>query len=254
MPRKTWKLVLYLNLNARKILIIRLNFISWFISSLTAVSNLEICLNMILPEDNLSYEDENYCGIFHFRFWRFGFWMDVCIDDRLPVDENDKLIFCHNRNDPNDVLGSLIEKAYAKLVTCYEFINSGESIDALIDLTGSIYYEQAKLNKLRMLCDFYRKKNHLWTLLLDSYFNKSALVVANIKNCKNNESSNKIESLNLMHGHSYTVVQVIEIFSKSNIRQYFKKDDENFSSNSIKLIKYFIYENFLEIKLFKFYL
>ncbi len=191
---------------------------------------------MIAPEDNQSYEDENYCGIFHFRFWRFGEWIDVCIDDRLPVDQNNNIIFCHNKADLNDVLGALIEKAYAKLVTCYEFLNGGESIDALIDLTGSIYYQHVRLNKLRLVSNFDCKKTYLWSLLLDAYFNKSALVVASIKNFKNNEIFDKIENVSLIYGHSYSVIQVFEIFSNSSLKESFKRDDE-MSSNSIKLLK-----------------
>jgi hypothetical protein len=210
--------------------------LSWFIASLTIISNLDTYLKMIAPEDNQSYEDENYCGIFHFRFWRFGEWIDVCIDDRLPVDQNNNIIFCHNKADLNDVLGALIEKAYAKLVTCYEFLNGGESIDALIDLTGSIYYQHVRLNKLRLVSNFDCKKTYLWSLLLDAYFNKSALVVASIKNFKNNEIFDKIENVSLIYGHSYSVIQVFEIFSNSSLKESFKRDDE-MSSNSIKLLK-----------------
>lgn len=93
--------------------------------------------DIIIPSDQ-SFQD-NYAGIFRFRFWRFGEWIEVVVDDRLPVDENDNLIYCHNSKDTNEMFAPLLEKAFAKLATCYEFLDGGDAVEAMIDMTGGVH-------------------------------------------------------------------------------------------------------------------
>lgn len=87
-----------------------------------------------------SFDEHEYAGIFRFRFWHNGEWLEVVIDDRLPVDaQTNELVFCHNRVHKNELVGALVEKAYAKLNTCYELLSGGSLVDALIDLTGGVH-------------------------------------------------------------------------------------------------------------------
>lgn len=61
------------------------------------------------------------------------------MDDYLPVNSSGQLEFCKNRVEGNEMFGPLLEKAYAKLNVCYDFIgNGGHPTDALVDLTGII--------------------------------------------------------------------------------------------------------------------
>ncbi|KAG9299363.1 hypothetical protein G9A89_014011 [Geosiphon pyriformis] len=79
---------------------------------------------------------DRHPGIFRFRFYRFGKWVEVVVDDYLPT-VNNHLIYAHARN-PNEVWCALVEKAYAKLCGCYEALEAGSASDAMVDLTGTV--------------------------------------------------------------------------------------------------------------------
>nr|KAG5703165.1 hypothetical protein BaRGS_027330 [Batillaria attramentaria] len=81
--------------------------------------------------------DHNYAGMFHFNFWWYGKWVEVIVDDKLPTD-GQRLIYCRNKERPNEFWPALLEKAYAKLRGCYEALDGGKIQDAMVDLTGGI--------------------------------------------------------------------------------------------------------------------
>lgn len=104
---------------------------------------------------------EGYRGVLVVKFWRFGDWVSVCIDDRflntlcftlfwnkekierseciirrLPT-KNGRLIF-GSCIDKTEFWLALVEKAYAKLHGSYEALVGGHALEAFVDLTGGI--------------------------------------------------------------------------------------------------------------------
>lgn len=147
--------------------------ISWFISASVSIASVPDYVQNVIPLDQ-SFETLKYAGIFHFRFWHYGEWVDVVVDDKLPVDSKDCLVFCYNQIDKNELFGSLLEKAYAKLNQCYEFLIGGNLIDALLDMTGGVH-ETFKLteSKLLQMPIFENSYQYLWDILVKSFYLRS---------------------------------------------------------------------------------
>ncbi|ELU07186.1 hypothetical protein CAPTEDRAFT_98040 [Capitella teleta] len=167
----------------------------WFIAGAAslAVSNRKL-FERCVPH-NQTFDDEDYAGIFMFRFWHFSAWTEVVIDDLLPT-VNGRLLYAHNRDQPNEFWAALLEKAYAKLYGCYENIDGGHINDSLVDFTGGIseviHLNEAPANLFQLM---YR------TLRMNS-----------MVGCAINATSHREEDLGngLYAGHAYSVTNIIQ--------------------------------------------
>ncbi|XP_063772644.1 calpain-10 [Pseudophryne corroboree] len=108
----------------------------WFICACSALQQSDELLHQVFPAGQCTWNDPGYSGCFTCRFWRFGRWVEVTIDDCLPC-LGHKLCFSHCQDEGAFWL-PLLEKAYAKLHGCYEALWAGQVVDALVDLTGSL--------------------------------------------------------------------------------------------------------------------
>lgn len=109
-----------------------------------------------------------FFNLYRFRFWHFGEWKDIIVDDRLPTFKG-RLVYLHSTN-PTEFWVALLEKAYAKFYGSYESLHQGFTTRALQDLTGGIVQSFGLNNQ----------EKYLTFQVLNSAVPRSTLIIASI--------------------------------------------------------------------------
>ncbi|CAJ1065384.1 calpain-12 [Xyrichtys novacula] len=168
----------------------------WLLAALSCLTmHPKLFVKVVPPGQSLA---KPYAGIFHFRFWQYGEWVEVVVDDRLPVREG-RLLFSYSHT-RHEYWSALVEKAYAKLVGCYGSLKGGNISEGMEDFTGGIAYS---LNVSS------RTPRVLWRSLTAA-LSRGSLLSCFIQAC-NYKEVGQVTGDGLIKGHAYAITDTDKV-------------------------------------------
>ncbi|CAD5233486.1 unnamed protein product [Bursaphelenchus xylophilus] len=179
----------------------------FFLAPLSLIADRTELIRRVVPAGQ-SFNKDFYAGIFHFCLWKYGEWLDIVIDDRLPVNvRTGQLRFTRARS-YNVFWVSLLEKAFAKLYGSYTNIQGGHAAFAMQNLTGGISVFNLWSNHSRGHLEKVWKKLVMEFRLGVLFCPKSA----STKWWLSNETSKvSPEDLGIQPGHAYALTGLKEV-------------------------------------------
>ncbi|XP_039997575.1 calpain-5-like [Xiphias gladius] len=182
----------------------------WMVAAISCLASEPSLWKKVIP-DHVEQEwnpkrPDLYAGIFHFRFWRSGRWMDVVVDDRLPVSGDGVLLFCRSAT-PREFWSALLEKAYAKVNGCYEALEGGNTAEALIDFTGGV---SEPLSLDREALSLHSDRRRIFFQTLAKAHESKALITCSIRPVEG-ETVESVLDCGLVRGHAYGITAVRKV-------------------------------------------
>ncbi|CAC5381126.1 CAPN5 [Mytilus coruscus] len=182
----------------------------WFVTAIgTLIINMDRTLKVIPNYKKQEWkgviEKQDYAGVFEFCFWRFGEYITIVVDDKLPT-KNNKLLFCQSETREVFWCG-LLEKAYAKVYGDYESLANGDAIDALVDFTGGVA-ERINLRDVNLKDE--KRRATLFGKLKADRINE-ALIICYIQ-CIPEERGKELPQ-GFVLGHGYSITDFKEIIN-----------------------------------------
>lgn len=168
----------------------------WFLAAAATMSMHPDLLKRVCPDQTFD-PNNGYTGKFSFKFYQYGKWVTVTIDDRLPTMHN-QLIYVHSAT-KNEFWAALLEKAYAKLNGNYENLEGGHSTEAMVDLTGGSVEYIEKIDEM--------EDDDLYKLVKTAICEQGALLTAAIQ-AKSRAEMEAKRSDGLICGHAYSITKV----------------------------------------------